>query len=350
MMKKMLTVLLMIMLCTGLIPGAMAEQASGITGEVNWRYDASTHTLTIYGTGAMGNTAASAPWSSYQNDIAAVIIEEGVTSIGNYAFYDCLSLTTVSIPSSVVVIGHYAFYRCASLTTVEYWGIDKPTAGSNVFGRSSLLFVAVLTNYTSDSFAGLDVYHVLSSGSTEPAYTITATAGVGGTVTGGGTYDKDASVTVTAAPESGYQFVDWTENGSVVSTDASYTFTASTDRTLTANFKLLPTLTVEFEPNNQITTEGDIQEALLYQVKVSDGSTASYQWYQCDDANRTNARALEGANRMGYDLPKDLTAGCTSAARTARAACCTPTARCLNCAWKTPAQCRRPATTPTSPC
>lgn len=260
MMKKMLAVLLMIMLCTGLIPGAMAEQASGITGEVNWRYDASTHTLTIYGTGAMGNTAASAPWSSYQNDIAAVIIEKGVTSIGNYAFYDCLSLTTVSIPSSVVVIGHYAFYRCASLTTVEYWGIDKPTAGSNVFGRSSLLFVAVLTNYTSDSFAGLDVYHVLSSGSTEPAYTITATAGVGVMVTGGGTYDKDASVTVTAAPESGYQFVDWTENGSVVSTDASYTFTASTDRTLTANFKLLPTLTVEFEPNNQITTEGDSKE------------------------------------------------------------------------------------------
>lgn len=69
------------------------------------------------------------------------------------------------------------------------------------------------------------------------------------------------------------------------------------------------TITVEFEPNNQITTEGKIIESLLYQVKVSDGSTPSYQWYQCDDANRTNARKLEGKTGRGFDLPKDLTEG-----------------------------------------
>ena len=78
---------------------------------------------------------------------------------------------------------------------------------------------------------------------------------------------------------------------------------------VTVTAKETPVITVEFEPNNQITTEGKIIESLLYQVSVSDGSTPSYQWYQCDDAGRTNARAIEGATRMGFDLPKDLTEG-----------------------------------------
>ena len=66
--------------------------------------------------------------------------------------------------------------------------------------------------------------------------TLSASPVAGGTVTGGGTYDMGASVTVTATPADGYTFVNWTENGSQVSTDASYTFIATADRTLTANF------------------------------------------------------------------------------------------------------------------
>ena len=57
-----------------------------------------------------------------------------------------------------------------------------------------------------------------------------------GTVTGGGTYNSGASVTVTATPNAGYAFVNWTESGTQVSTNASYTFTASVNRTLVANF------------------------------------------------------------------------------------------------------------------
>lgn len=58
----------------------------------------------------------------------------------------------------------------------------------------------------------------------------------GGVVTGGGTVQSGASVTVTAAPSEGYAFVGWQENGVVVSTEASYTFQVSGDRTLTAVF------------------------------------------------------------------------------------------------------------------
>ena len=58
----------------------------------------------------------------------------------------------------------------------------------------------------------------------------------GGTVTGGGTYEQGTECTLTATANEGYTFTNWTENGSVVSTNATYTFTVTGDRTLVANF------------------------------------------------------------------------------------------------------------------
>lgn len=60
----------------------------------------------------------------------------------------------------------------------------------------------------------------------------------GGNVTGAGTYADGDSVTLTAAPNAGFSFVNWTEDGNSVSSSASYTFTATAARTLTANFLL----------------------------------------------------------------------------------------------------------------
>ena len=70
------------------------------------------------------------------------------------------------------------------------------------------------------------------------SYTITATANpsAGGSVTGGGQYLSGTSITVSASSNSGYCFLNWTENGSEVSTNPFYNFTVSGDRTLEANF------------------------------------------------------------------------------------------------------------------
>ncbi len=69
-------------------------------------------------------------------------------------------------------------------------------------------------------------------------YTVTTSAlpTAGGTTSGGGTVDSGASVTVKAVAATGYAFANWTEGGVVVSTSASYTFTASANRALVANF------------------------------------------------------------------------------------------------------------------
>ena len=54
----------------------------------------------------------------YKGPGGDVTIPEGVTKIGNWAFYDCTGLTSVTIPAGVTEIGWGAFYGCAKLTSV----------------------------------------------------------------------------------------------------------------------------------------------------------------------------------------------------------------------------------------
>ena len=79
------------------------------------------YSLVISGTGNMKDWTSYpyAPWySSYDDEIKSVTIEEGVATIGNYAFAYCDSLTSIVIPDSVTTIGSYAFDSCYSLTRV----------------------------------------------------------------------------------------------------------------------------------------------------------------------------------------------------------------------------------------
>jgi hypothetical protein len=91
-------------------------------------------------------------------------------------------------------------------------------------------------------------------------YTIAVSASpiAGGMVGGGGTFASGASRTVTATTNSGYTFVNWTENGNVVSSSASYNFTLTTNRTLVANFAVITfTITLSASPSEGGTVSGD---------------------------------------------------------------------------------------------
>jgi len=84
---------------------------------VTWKLT-SDGTLTINGTGKMADYEWSgAPWYDVRSQVKKAVIEDGVTSIGNYAFFYCTSLTSVMIPVSVISIGEDAFSSCTSLTS-----------------------------------------------------------------------------------------------------------------------------------------------------------------------------------------------------------------------------------------
>jgi len=89
----------------------------------------------------------------------------------------------------------------------------------------------------------------------ETGLTIAATAGTGGTITSGaGNYIVGATATLVATANSGYRFANWTENGTIVSTNASYGFTVSTTRTLMANFLKTYNITVLKNNSGQFNT------------------------------------------------------------------------------------------------
>ncbi len=71
----------------------------------------------------------------------------------------------------------------------------------------------------------------------------------GGSATGDGVYTNATTATVSATPNAGFKFVNWTENGTVVSTSASYTFTNIVNHSLLANFVATPQLSFATQPN-----------------------------------------------------------------------------------------------------
>ena len=89
----------------------------GVCGEnMTWSLD-STGTLTISGSGPMSayTDRNHAPWWSYRDMIESVVLEDGVTSVGNYAFIHCDRLCSVTLPDTVSSIGLWAFYHCAAI-------------------------------------------------------------------------------------------------------------------------------------------------------------------------------------------------------------------------------------------
>ena len=127
MMKKFLSVVLVLSLL-GVsqmgIPFAFDAEAATHTGECGtalvWSLDTLTGVLEISGTGDMDNwTTSDYPsWRSYKSSIRTVNITNGVTSIGDYAFYNYDSLSVVNIPASVTSIAEFAFNDCDNLKSI----------------------------------------------------------------------------------------------------------------------------------------------------------------------------------------------------------------------------------------
>lgn len=121
---------------------ASGECESGLIWEVNDKYY-----LTLSGTGSLSgfSVESDAPWHEYRNSIVAVIVKNGVSSIGKNAFVDMPGLLKVHIPNSVTNIVEEAFAGCTSLEeiSIPFIGSSRDAAGTSdavlghLFGTSS---------------------------------------------------------------------------------------------------------------------------------------------------------------------------------------------------------------------
>ena len=125
--KRLLSFVLAVLMIASLLPAtALAANIvdSGNCGaevygsNLFWTLD-SEGVLTISGSGGMHDYGSSdAPWYGYRSLVKSAVIGNRVTSIGSCAFYECTSLTSVTIPDSVTSIGDGAFASCTSLTGI----------------------------------------------------------------------------------------------------------------------------------------------------------------------------------------------------------------------------------------
>jgi subtilase family serine protease len=138
------------------------------------------------------------------------------------------------------------------------------TTGNNITTHSSGKFSAVAgfdlcTGWGTPKGASLIAALAGSGAGTNYTVSTSASPSNAGTTTGSGTYASGSSVTVTATANSGYSFTNWTENGTIVSTALSYTFTLTANRTLVANFSSTAnnyTVSTSASPSNAGTTTG----------------------------------------------------------------------------------------------
>lgn len=143
--------------------------------------------LTIFGTGKMYSYSweynyyddfeTTAPWRGYK--ISAVVISDGVTSIGNYCFYHCKSLTSVIIPDSVTSIGNNTFNGCFNLTSANIPD-SVISIGEEAFCGCSLLtsanipdgvpYIGYRTFYGCSSLTGVEIPNSVTSIGDEAFY------------------------------------------------------------------------------------------------------------------------------------------------------------------------------------
>ena len=155
--------------------------ASGSESSVTWSFDASTQTLTISGTGAMAdytNAYTIDPWNDHNALIKHLVINEGVTTVGAYAFGRTTALESVSFPSTLTSIGRYAFSGCSSLDNLTIPGavVLSDSAFRDCTSLKNLVLEEGKTSISARIFQGCTALKevVIPASVTEIGYNVTS--------------------------------------------------------------------------------------------------------------------------------------------------------------------------------
>lgn len=173
------------------------------------------------------------------------------------------------------------------------------SGGFNVDGVSQAVSNGILTMdidagshiLTKDNTANL-YYISLAYGGTDPVtqYTVSASTNGNGSVTGGGTYDDGSVISLTAAPDSGYQFDGWSGDASGSSNPLSVT--VDSDKTITASFSAIPptqyTVSTSSNGNGTVSGGGTFNQGSVISLTATPNSGYQFDGWSGDASGSSN--------------------------------------------------------------
>lgn len=116
----------------------------GQESDCTWSYNEATHTLTISGSGSGTikdySGYSDTPWKDYRTQATTVVVEDGITNIGKFAFHYMSNVTSLTMPDSLTTIGQGAFAGMSSVT-----GELKIPSGVTSIGASAFYDVSSVT-------------------------------------------------------------------------------------------------------------------------------------------------------------------------------------------------------------
>ena len=407
MVRRIHSILLLLALLIGsagmnYVQAAVYNGGCGAVGnEVNvtWAVNTETGVLSISGTGAMadydGFNNKKAPWDGWHTYITSIVVNNGVTRIGNWSFYYLINATSVSLPNSVTEIGDYCFRQCTFTTITLPNKLKK--IGTYAFhscgGLTSITIPSTVTGLSTGVFYGCtnlkDIYLPWTTSASIPTYpsyfvsdqskvtlhvgcgygslyrattgwknftivgpskyklTVTSANSAQGTVKiGNGTAGASVSqsntycetaVQITAVPVAHYHFSKWNDNNTsnprtIYMPGANTTYTASfaiDQHTLTVissntnygtvsgggtyNYNTKVTITATPKTGYHFSKWSDNNTNASRQVTVTGNATysasfAANQYTLTVNSNNTNYGTVSGGGIYNYNTKATLTA------------------------------------------
>jgi hypothetical protein len=190
----------------------------------------------IYGTGTYSNTVVVGKFLGAQMSAMAA-----TPPIGLIDHLPDAELNTLYPTRCVVIAGNNTNFTATCTGLPDGMSFDAVNGWIGNTPSTSGVFIVTVSVTTSNSPALTKNYPLLvtPSGVIPPPHSAVDTVvspATGGTTTGDNVYTNGTPATVTATANAGYGFLNWTENGVVVSTSTSYHFTNSVNQSLVANF------------------------------------------------------------------------------------------------------------------
>ena len=191
-------------------------------------------TLTAKGEGRLsnhsrdGNSRAQGNWHHFTVDLSAYSGQTGYIAIRHFNCSDMFYLDLDDVTIQTIGGSSYLHGQTCTVTATAnsgYTFVNWTENGTQVSTNPNYTFTVTGNR---NLVANFQIQQHTISVTPNPSY--------GGSVSGGGTFNYGQSCTVNALANSGYTFVNWTENGTQVSTNANYTFIVSGNRSLVANF------------------------------------------------------------------------------------------------------------------